>query len=91
MNVENMHGAKVKIEHGLYFLTGLHFPSHFLDTGARAGHYIKLIIGLTNKVRFPAGAETILFACAPTLTLKNNIPCSMGLWCHFLCDKVAGT
>ena len=23
---------------GLYFLTGLHFPPHFLDTGARAGH-----------------------------------------------------
>jgi len=25
-------------QNGLYIFTGLHFPPHFLDTGARAGH-----------------------------------------------------
>ena len=78
-------------QYGLYFLTGLHFPSHFLDTGARAGHDIKPIIDLTNKVRFSAGAERFLFACASTLTSGHNVPCSVGLWCYFLEDKVAGT
>ena len=49
---------RLKVKHySIYFLTGLHFPSHFLDRGARAGPDIKLITDLTNKVRFPAGAE----------------------------------